>query len=65
MEIKITTKIYQLQSIYRYQQICQFTMAEKDAIINFVKKRGGLYMIADHDNSIKMVTVWDSLSYLE
>lgn len=38
----------------------QFTMAEKDAIINFVKNGGGLYMIADHDNSDRNGDGWDS-----
>lgn len=38
----------------------QFTMAEKDAIINFVKNGGGLYMIADHDNSDRNSDGWDS-----
>ena len=39
----------------------QFTMAEKDAIINFVKNGGGLYMIADHDNSDRNGDFyWDS-----
>lgn len=38
----------------------QFTMAEKDAIINFVKNGGGLYIIADHDNSDRNGDGWDS-----
>ncbi len=38
----------------------QFTMTEKDAIINFVKNGGGLYMIADHDNSDRNGDGWDS-----
>ena len=38
----------------------QFTMAEKDAIINFVKNGGGLYMIADHNNSDRNGDGWDS-----
>jgi hypothetical protein len=33
-------------------------MAEKDAIINFVKNGGGLYMIADHDNSDRNGDGW-------
>lgn len=45
----------------------QFSAAEKTAIINFVKNGGGLYIIADHDNSdrdsdgIDSPSVWNDL----
>ncbi|SKB82196.1 Por secretion system C-terminal sorting domain-containing protein [Soonwooa buanensis] len=37
-----------------------FSMTEKQAIINFVKNGGGLYIIADHDISDRNNDGWDS-----
>lgn len=37
-----------------------FTMLEKQAILNFVKDGGGLYIIADHDVSDRNGNGWDS-----
>lgn len=45
----------------------QFSATEKTAIVNFVKNGGGLYIIADHDNSdrdndgIDSPSVWNDL----
>lgn len=37
-----------------------FTLAEKQAIMNFVSNGGGLFMIADHDQSDRNYDGWDS-----
>jgi hypothetical protein len=38
----------------------RFTADEKNAIINFVKNGGGLFMISDHDHSDRNNDGWDS-----
>ncbi len=38
----------------------KFTLAESNAIVNFVKNGGGLYLISDHMNSDRNNDGWDS-----
>ncbi len=38
----------------------RFTTAEKQAILNFVKNGGGLFMVSDHNNSDRNNDGWDS-----
>jgi len=38
----------------------RFTQSEKNAILNFVKNGGGLFMISDHNNSDRNNDGWDS-----
>jgi hypothetical protein len=55
-----------LQDLSRYKVfvVCepnsQFSATEKDAIINFVKNGGGLFMVSDHDVSDRNSDGWDS-----
>jgi len=37
-----------------------FSASEKQAILNFVRNGGGLFMVADHDNSDRNSNGWDS-----
>ncbi|MFL5753397.1 MAG: T9SS type A sorting domain-containing protein [Bacteroidia bacterium] len=53
-------------SNYKVLIVCEpnirFTSAEKTALINFVQNGGGLFMIADHDQSDRNGDGWDSPS---
>lgn len=51
-------------SKYNIYVVCepntQFTATEKNAIVNFVKNGGGLFMISDHNQSDRNNDGWDS-----
>ena len=59
---KITTKDLSNYKVFIVTEPnIQFTMAEKDAIINFVKNGGGLYIFTKYDNSDIKEMVWSSV----